>query len=122
MSLRLTRVNELVKREIGNYLSQRYGSETVRWTITSVSVAPDLRNATVAYSVVGDDLCAREAQQFFRKHAGEIRGVVSKYVVLKYSPKLEFVRDHGIERGNRVMEILDGLNNGDDENPLPMKV
>lgn len=118
----MTRVNELVKREIGNYLSQRYGSETVRWTITSVSVAPDLRNATVAYSVVGDDLCAREAQQFFRKHAGEIRGVVSKYVVLKYSPKLEFVRDHGIERGNRVMEILDGLNNGDDENPLPMKV
>jgi len=122
MSLRLTRVNELVKREIGSYLSQRYGSETVRWTITSVSVAPDLRNATVAYSVVGDDLCAREAQQFFRKHAGEIRGVVSKYVVLKYSPKLEFVRDHGIERGNRVMEILDGLNNGDDENSLPKKV
>jgi ribosome-binding factor A len=122
MSLRLTRVNELVKREIGNYLSQRYGSETVRWTITSVSVAPDLRNATVAYSVVGDDLCAREAQQFFRKHAGEIRGVVSKYVVLKYSPKLEFVRDHGIERGNRVMEILDGLNNGDDENPLPEEI
>ncbi|SVE46945.1 uncharacterized protein METZ01_LOCUS499799, partial [marine metagenome] len=24
-------------------------------------------------------------------------------------PKLQFVRDHGIERGNRVMEILDEL-------------
>jgi len=109
MSLRLARVNELVKREIGNYLSTRYGAETVRWTITSVDVAGDLRNATVAYSVVGDDLSAREAQQFFRKHAGEIRGVVSKYVILKYSPKLQFVRDLGIERGNRVMEILDTL-------------
>tara|TARA_B100002019_G_C21217454_1_gene572781 strand:- start:271 stop:621 length:351 start_codon:yes stop_codon:yes gene_type:complete len=109
MSLRLTRVNELVKREIGNFLSTRYGAETVRWTITSVDVSADLRNATVAYSVVGDELCARQAQHFFRKHAGEIRGVVSKHVVLKYSPKLEFVRDLGIERGNRVMEILDTL-------------
>ena len=115
MSLRLARVNELVKREIGNYLSTRYGNETVRWTITSVSVAADLRNATVAYSVIGDDLCARKAQQFFRKHAGEIRNVVSKHVVLKYSPKLEFVRDLGIERGNRVMEILDTI---DDPTPI----
>ncbi|MDG1173998.1 MAG: ribosome-binding factor A, partial [Opitutales bacterium] len=86
MSLRIARVSELVKREIGNYLTTRYGAETVRWTITSVEVSADLRNATVAYSVVGDELCARQAQQFFRKHAGEIRGVVSKYVVLKYSP------------------------------------
>jgi len=29
--------------------------------------------------------------------------------VLKYSPKLQFIRDLGIERGNRVMEILDNL-------------
>ena len=116
MSLRLARVNELVKREIGNYLSTRYGSETVRWTITSVDVAADLRNATVAYSVVGDELCAREAQQFFRRHASEIRGVVSKHIVLKYSPKLQFMRDLGIERGNRVMEILDNL---DDESNMP---
>ena len=42
MSLRLARVNELVKREIGNYLSTRYGAETVRWTITTVDVAADL--------------------------------------------------------------------------------
>lgn len=105
----MARVNELVKREIGKYLSTRYGSETVRWTITSVDVSADLRNATVAYSVVGDEVCARQAVQFFRKHAAEIRGVVSKHVVLKYSPKLQFIRDLGIERGNRVMEILDNL-------------
>ena len=115
MSLRLARVNELVKGEIGSYLSTRYGAETVRWTITSVDVSADLRNATVAYSVIGDELCARQAQHFFRKHASEIRAV-SKYVVLKYSPKLEFVRsDLGIERGNRVMEILDNLDESSEE-------
>ena len=109
MSLRLARVNELIKREIGNFLRTRYRSESVCWTITSVDVAADLRNATVAYSVLGDEIKAREAQLFFRKHAGEIRKEVSSHVVLKYSPKLQFVRDYGIERGNRVMEILDEL-------------
>ena len=112
MSLRLARVNELIKREIGTYLSTRYRSESVRWTITSVDVSADLRNASVGYSVLGEELHAREAQLFFRKHAGEIRKVVSKQVILKYSPRLQFVRDLGIERGNRVMEILDELNSG----------
>ena len=112
MSLRLARVNELIKREIGTYLSTRYRSESVRWTITSVDVSADLRNASVGYSVLGEELHAREAQLFFRKHAGEIRKVVSKQVILKYSPRLQFVRDFGIERGNRVMEILDELDSG----------
>ena len=109
MSLRLARVNELVKREIGTFLRRKYRSESVYWTITDVDVSADLRNATVAYSVLGDDLKAREAQLFFRRHAGEIRKEVSSKVILKYSPKLTFTRDYGIERGNRVMEILDDL-------------
>ena len=113
MSLRLARVNELVKREIGIFLRRRYRSESVCWTITGVDVSADLRNATVAYSVIGDDLNAREAQHFVRKHAGEIRKEVSSKVILKYSPKLSFVRDLGIERGNRVMEILDELESDD---------
>ena len=117
MSLRLARVNELVKREIGIFLRRRYRSESVCWTITGVDVSADLRNATVAYSVIGDDLNAREAQHFFRKHAGEIRKEVSLRVILKYSPKLSFVRDLGIERGNRVMEILDELESDDPSSP-----
>ena len=119
MSLRLARVNELIKREIGTYLSTRYRSESGRWTITSVDVSADLRNASVGYSVLGEELHAREAQLFFRKHAGEIRKVVSKQVILKYSPRLQFVRDLGIERGNRVMEILDELDSGNLPNDDP---
>ena len=111
MSLRLARVNELVHREIATYLSTRYRTETVRWTITSVDVSADLRNATVAYSVIGEESEAREALHFFRKKAGEIRKEVSKHVILKFSPQLHFVRDYGIERGNRVMEILDEIEN-----------
>ncbi|MBT5910827.1 MAG: hypothetical protein HOH25_13600, partial [Opitutae bacterium] len=57
----------------------------------------------------GDESHFKEAAVFFRKKVGEIRKEVGRHVVLKYSPKLRFVRDEGIERGNRVLEILDGL-------------
>jgi ribosome-binding factor A len=117
MSLRLARVNELIKREIGNFLRRKYRSESVCWTITGVDVSADLRNGTVAYSVIGDEMKAREAQLFFRKHVGEIRKEVSKHVILKYSPKLVFTQDFGIERGNRVMEILDDLESENQDHP-----
>ena len=93
MSLRLARVNELVKREIASYLTKKYRSESVRWTITAVDVSSDLRNANVAYSVIGDEQQVRLAQKFFSKHASEIRKEVSRHVILKYSPALKFVRD-----------------------------
>jgi ribosome-binding factor A len=34
---------------------------------------------------------------------------VARGVVLKYTPHLKFVIDQSIERGNRVLEILDEL-------------
>ena len=55
MSLRIARVNELIREKLQTYLSTRYRNETVRWTITSVEVSQDLRNATVAYSVIGEE-------------------------------------------------------------------
>ncbi len=113
--MRLARVNELIKREIAGFISRKYRAEAVRWTITSVEVSPDLRNATVAYSVIGDERHAREAQSFFKRRAAEIRKEVSRFVVLKYSPQLHFVRDFGIERGNRVVQILDQLAEEDRE-------
>ena len=116
MGLRIDRVNELIKREISLYLRNRYRSESVRWTITDVSVSADLRNGTVAYSVLGGQGREKEAAEFFRKKSGEIRKVVGSNVVTKYVPKFRFVRDEGQERGNRVLQILDELR---EDEPAP---
>ena len=109
MGQRTRRVNELIKREISSYLHVRYRSESVCWTITDVDVSPDLRNGTVAYSVIGDESQARKAANFFSKKSGEIRKEVGRNIVLKYTPKFRFVLDMGMKRGNRVLEILDEL-------------
>ena len=121
MSQRLVRVNELVKREISNFLRQRYRSESVYWTITEVSVSPDLRNGTVAYSVLGGEDSEKAAVRFFRKKEGEIRKEVGRNVILKYLPKFSYVRDESIDRGNRVLGILDELAEQDGEREDAMR-
>jgi len=54
MSTRTVRVNELVQREISEILRRNYQSEAVTLTVTEVRVSPDLRDARVFVSVLGD--------------------------------------------------------------------
>ena len=109
MGLRSQRVNELVRREISDYLHVRYRSESTFLTILGARISPDLRNGTVLYSVLGDEEQIDQAANFFKSKVGEIRNALSKRIVLKYLPKLSFVRDDSIEKGNEVLRILDDL-------------
>ncbi len=109
MSTRNVRVNELIRREISDYLHTRMKVRTTLITITDVDVSSDHRNARVYFSVIGDTDEQTEAAQFLQAHAGTIRGELGKRIVLKYMPKLEFRFDPSLERGNRLLKILDDL-------------
>lgn len=109
MPQRSVRVNELIKREISHVLHTRFQSESVAITITDVDISPDLRNGRVYYSVIGDEDQIANAGKFLKRNATEIKHYVSKVVTLKYTPKLKFYYDSSIERGTRMMDILDEL-------------
>jgi len=109
------RVNELVKREISDILHTRYRSEAVYITITGVEVAPDLRNARVYYSVIGDEARLEEARVWLDKNRNEIRHYLGKRIVLKFLPHLTFHNDPSIERGMSVIELLDELDDDEEE-------
>ena len=113
MGQRITRVNELVRREISQILHTQYRDETVYITITDVSITPDLRNARIFYSVLGDAIKSREAGKFLAKHKTEIKRCLGKTVILKYLPHLEFVLDPSIERAIKLVNYMDEL-----ESPL----
>ncbi len=99
----------MVKREISDVLHTRYQSESVYITVSEVIVSPDLRNARVFYSVLGDDKQRRSAGAFLRNRAFDIRRQISKRIVLKYLPHLHFIYDQSIERGSRLNDIMDQL-------------
>jgi ribosome-binding factor A len=109
MSNRTLRVNELIQREISAYLHTRYQGESVRITITSVVVSPDLHEARVFYSVIGGKEAEEEGGRWLQEKSGEIRHVVGKTIILKNVPRLEFVRDSSPERGTRVIQLLSEL-------------
>lgn len=114
MSNRTVRVNELVQRELSDILRKRYQSESVTITITEVRVSPDLRDARVFVSVVGDETAAEEKLRWLRRHAAEIRAEISRRIVLKYLPKFEYVLDKSAIRGARILQVLDEI-----EHPQP---
>ena len=109
MSNRTLRVNELVQREISDILRKRYQGEAVAVTITEVRVSPDLRDARVFVSVVGDEETAEKKIRWLRARAAAIREELSHRIVLKYLPKLEFVRDESVARGTRILQMLDEI-------------
>jgi ribosome-binding factor A len=124
MNLRHERVRELLKRELGEVIRREIPmDEAGLLTVNEVGVASDLRSATVFVGVIGTPEQRKKAVSLLEKESKRIQGLVGRAVVLKYTPHLKFVIDHSIERGNRVLEILDELEKhsaaGDGDEGLP---
>ncbi len=109
MSIRTVRVNELVQREISEILRRNYQSESVAMTVTEVRVSPDLRDARVFISVIGDAETATLKMRWLRGRAREIRNELGRRIVLKFMPKIEYVLDDSLDRGTRITRIIDEL-------------
>jgi ribosome-binding factor A len=109
MSNRTVRVNELVQRELSAILHQHYQSETVAVTISEVRVSPDLRDARVFVSVIGDDDMATAKLRWLRSRAVDIRQELGRRIVLKFLPKFEYVLDRTAIRSSRITQVLDKL-------------
>lgn len=109
MSNRTLRVNELIQRELGDILRQRYQSESVAITVTEVRVSPDLRDGRAFVSIVGDATVVEEKMRWLRRMAPEIRAELGRRIVLKYLPRLEYVFDKSAIRGTRLLRLLDEL-------------
>lgn len=109
MSNRTLRVNELVQRELSDILRKRYQSESVAITITEVRVSPDLRDARVFISVVGNEEVAEAKLRWLRGKAVDIREELSRRIVLKYLPKFEYLLDTSAVRGARILQVLDEI-------------
>ena len=109
-SLRHQRVRELLKRQVGEIVRREIpASEAGLVTVNDVGISGDLHSATVFVGVIGTDDQRQKAFAALNQHRVRIQGLVGRAVVLKYTPRLRFVLDESIARGNRVLQILDEL-------------
>lgn len=121
MSNRTIRVNELIQRELSDLLHRRYQSESVALTITEVRVAPDLRDARLFISIIGNEEFVEQKLRWFRAKLPDLRLELGRRIVLKFMPRFTVTLDKSTVRGNRILAALDDLGpieSADDTEPV----
>lgn len=109
-SLRLLRVRELLKRAIGEIIRREIAVEKAGLiSVNDVGVSGDLHSAMVFVSVVGTPAQQRAGPAILRRQTKRIQSLLGRAVVLKYTPRLRFVMDDSITRGNKVLQIIEEL-------------
>ncbi len=109
MKYRLERVREVLKRELGSVMVKELKFSSPLVTVSDVDITPDLKQAHVFISAIGTDGQRREAISVLEQHRAMLQHELSKRVVLKNTPHLNFKLDESIERGARVITIMDEL-------------
>ncbi len=113
MKHRLLRVNELLRRELSAIVTRELQFDGPLVTINDVDVTPDLKSAHVFVSVLGKGRGA--VMEKLEANRVMLQTQLSKHVVLKYTPHLVFTLDDSIERGTRVIEILQQITPPEEE-------
>lgn len=113
---RLTRVNALLKRELADLIERgELCPSGMLLSVTEVNTSVDLRNATVEISIFGGEAKAREAA--FREleiRRVELQERIARSLKFKHTPVLNFHLDRRMERGDRVLEILNAAEQKED--------
>ena len=109
MKHRIERVCEVLKRELGRIILRELTFSTPLVTVSGVEITPDLKQAHVFVSALGSDAQRQNVLTVLEQNRAMLQAQVSKRVVLKHTPRLNFKLDDSIERGSRVLNILDDL-------------
>ncbi len=106
---RIERVNHLIRQELSEMLLRESKDPRLSGyiSINSVETTPDLRYAKVLVSCVCDEDRKKEILVALSHSAGFFRSILAKHLKMRRVPELNFVWDSSIERGSRLIELID---------------
>jgi ribosome-binding factor A len=106
------RVRELVAQVVRTQIKDpRVGMIT----ITDSRITPDLREATVFYTVLGDAAEREGTAAALASARGLLRSTVGKALGLRHAPTLTFVLDEMPEHAKHIDDLLDAARTADAE-------
>ena len=76
-------------------------------TVTSVEMAPDMRNAVVHVSVMGSPAKQELALRGLASSAGFLQAQLAERIDTRYTPRLAFKLDAGVKRSIEIARMLD---------------
>jgi ribosome-binding factor A len=78
-------------------------------TVTSVDVSPDMRQAKIHVSVMGDETKQQLSLRGLQNAAGFLQTKVAKRIDTRYTPRLAFVLDLGVKKSIEISQILQSV-------------
>lgn len=80
-------------------------------TISDVEVSTDLQVVKVFVSVFGDERGKEVALAGLKSKEKYVRSALGRRMKLRLTPEIRFIEDESLERGSRVIAILDRIKN-----------
>jgi ribosome-binding factor A len=97
------RIREIVASTLENQVKDpRLGMVT----ITDARLTPDLRDATLYYTVYGDEAARVDSATALESARGVLRSEVGRQTGIKFTPTLAFVPDAVPEQADRINELI----------------
>jgi ribosome-binding factor A len=113
MTARTTRIDELLRQEMGSILSRDVEDPRIGFaTIISIETTPDLRHAKVLVSVIGQPDDRKTTLNALGRAMPFVRHELGKRLRLKRIPEFHLELDDTFERETRVLHLLDELGEG----------
>jgi len=97
------RIMAIVAGELGHQVKD---PRLAMVTVTATTVTPDLRDATVYYTVYGDDADRAASAAALASATGLVRSAVGRETGIKFTPTITFVVDTVGEQSRHIEELL----------------
>ncbi|HEY8487148.1 MAG TPA: 30S ribosome-binding factor RbfA [Limnochordales bacterium] len=107
--LRVERLREEFRREVSDILRRMKDPRLGFVTVTDVEVSNDLRHVKVYVSVLGSEEDRRRTLAVLEQARGFVRTEAGQRIRLRHTPEVTFVFDPSVERGARVMALLNEI-------------
>jgi ribosome-binding factor A len=110
------RVGQMVQQLLGEIFARGMRDPRIGLvTITGVKMSPDLREATVFWTVHGDPEQRKHTAKGLDNAKGFLRHEIGGELKLRITPNLHFVYDEAIDRGERIEKLIKQVHDEDAE-------
>ncbi len=104
------RVAGLIKKELALLIQRRFNiSEYGMITLSAVNVSPDLSSAKIYITCLASSKPNDEIVTSLNKQAGLFRHELSKSMISRGIPRLCFLFDESVARGQHMTSLIDSL-------------
>jgi len=115
---RSERVGDQIRQELAELITREVHDPGIGFlTITRVRLTPDLQQARVSYTTLGDEKARVETGRALNRAIPFLRRQIGRRLRLKHVPQLQFFYDESIERQDRIERIIQDIHAERAEHP-----